>query len=975
MPDTPQTSAPQTSDSQQHSGPLVTRIVSAPEPFDRPAAERALAAVRETAAIPAEAEALLTGVFGCAPYLARLARRFPADLSAMLAEAPERRLQAELAAIAKAATAETQSALDAALRQAKARVHLLTALADLGGVWALEQVTGAITAAADAALAAAIAAHARFLGAEDGAPGYFIVALGKQGARELNYSSDIDIAAFYDPDLMPAPAGAADPGQFAVRLTKGVVASLSRQTNDGYVFRTDLRLRPDPSSNPVAVSVDAAARYYESAALTWERAAWIKARPVAGDMSAAAEFMQLFQPFVWRRSMDYAAIGEIAAIMRQIEEGGGGEDDGVAGLDIKRCAGGIRHIEFFTQMQQLLWGGREEALRLSGTLPGLAALTAEGKVEPEEAKTLAAVYRRLRDVEHRIQMLEDQPTQDIPEGEADRARLALLCGAPSREAFEAEILSITSDACAICAALFADAPRPESPLVFEGPEPGAAALRALDELGFEDPAAAWEIISRWCAGGPRAMRSDRARVLARKLAPRIAQEIAAAASPAATLARFDEFVRALPAGVQILSMLEREPRLLADIIDVLALSPRLARELAERPDALEAFLAFDPEELAPDVLEQRIAEEIGSAPDLEAALDRARRLTRETMFLIAMGVLRGQDTADHASDFYVTLAGALIRALLPWVQSDLRRRYGAMEGQFAVIALGSFGASEMTVRSDTDIVMVYDASPDAESDGDRPLYAETYYGRLAQRFVSALTAPTAEGTLFRIDLNLRPHGSAGPIASRLSAYENYYRTEAWTWELMALTRARVVAGDPALADRLTALIREVLTRPREAPVVAAAVADMRGRLMQEKPPSGFWDLVQSPGALTDVRFTVQYLQLVCAASRPSVIKGHTRTAIAALKDAGALSRAEAAALDASAELHLDLRQILALADEGPADPENASIRLKTRLARAAGAADIDALKRRLRHVRAAARTVFETRVLNAATESGSRSVE
>lgn len=948
---------------------LASRIVHMPEAFDPAAARDALAAVGAEGRLPEEAERLLIGAFGSAPYLARLARRFPNEVSTMLRQPPEEALEAELTALAEAGTADNADVLDTALRRGKAKIHLLSALADLGGVWDLDEVTSAMTRTADAALAAALSAHARLLRLKDDrAPGYFIVALGKHGAGELNYSSDIDIAAFYDPEAEDALDA-----ETAVRLTRRIVASLSRQTMDGYVFRVDLRLRPDPLSTPIALSADAATRYYESAAQTWERAAWVKARVAAGDAAAGADFLSSFRPFIWRRSMDYGAIGEFAAIMRQI---GDEESTGYApGLNIKRCPGGIRHIEFFAQAQQLLWGGRDDSLRSPQTLAALTALLNAGKITVDDCAILAGAYRRLRDIEHRIQMLADKPSQEIPLDASDRARLAMLSGTPSIAEFEKEVLNVTGRARAICGRLFADVPRPETPLLFEGPEPGGTTLRCLTGLGFDDPAAAWAMFNGWVAGQPRALRSGRARALARRLAPRIAEEIGGTASPGATLVRFDEFLRALPAGVQILSMLEREPKALTDLIDTLALSPRLARDLAGRPDALEAFLALDLKELAPEALEQRIGGEIGSARDLEEALDRARRLTRETMFLIAMAVLREEENADHASEFYVALAGALIRALLPWVERDFRRRYGTMDGAFAVIAFGSFGASEMTVRSDTDIVMVYDAPEGAQSQGERPLYAETYFGRMAQRFVSALSAPTAEGLLFHIDLKLRPFGDAGPVASAYSAYEHYYRSQAWTWELMALTRARVVAGSPSLGARLTGLIRDVLVQPRDAGAVARDVADMRARLMREKPPAGFWDLAQSPGALTDVRFTVQYLQLTHAARTPSVLRPHTRDAIVALKEAGALSDAEAAALNGSAQMHLDLAQLFALAAEGSFDPETATPRLQARLARACGVNDLGELRARIETVRRAARQVFENRVGQAATESAGDAVQ
>ncbi|HKP79100.1 MAG TPA: glutamine-synthetase adenylyltransferase, partial [Phenylobacterium sp.] len=422
--------------------------------LDARAAERAREIIAETVWTPELAQAwpALEPVFGASPYLAGLARRDPKRLVALLADDPDARLD-DILRRAVAVADLMPEAAQAPLRLLKQELHLLTALADLGGVWDLDQVTGALTRFADASVAAALTSAARgeldagrltsLGGGERGpVPGWFCIAMGKQGAFELNYSSDIDVSVFFDPEALTAVlAPGVETQALAVRLTHRVSELMQAKTPDGYVFRMDLRLRPDPSSTPPAVPVPAALEYYESVGQNWERAAFIKARACAGDLAAAKAFLGELVPYIWRKNLDFAAIADIHSIKRQIHAHKVDERVSAKGVDLKLGRGGIREIEFYVQTQQLILGGRHPELRSPRTLDALWALRDAGHVAAETAAELTEAYRRLRAVEHRIQMLEDEQTHRLPEADADRKRVAALCGPAPLRSFDAAITS------------------------------------------------------------------------------------------------------------------------------------------------------------------------------------------------------------------------------------------------------------------------------------------------------------------------------------------------------------------------------------------------------------------------------------------------------------------------------------------------------------------------------------------------------
>ena len=963
--------APPLAQALQPCGPIV----------DAAAAERA----RETLAEAAAAEGwttrleaawpALAPVFAASPYLSGLARRSPTGLHQILSAEPAACLE-DLIDEAKAAGADPAGG-GARLRRAKGRLHLLTALADLGGVWGLDQVTGALTRFADAAVGSALqiaVAEARERGrlkpaeadAEAGPlPGLFVIAMGKHGAFELNYSSDIDISIFYEPEALPVANGV-EPQGFAVQLTQRLAQLLQERTAEGYVFRVDLRLRPDPAATPPAVPVEAALEYYETVGQNWERAAFIKARACAGDLPRAQAFVEELKPFVWRRYLDYAAIADIHSIKRQIHLHKTDERLTAPGHNLKLGAGGIREIEFYVQTQQLILGGRDPALRSCRTLDALAALEQAGQATPEAARDLAQAYERLRAWEHRVQMIGDEQTHKLPEADDARRRVAALSGARTLKGFDAEVARTLKAVNRRYGELFPE----EEPLasrfgslVFTGVEDDPETLETLGRIGFSDPERVSQTIRAWHHGRINATRSERGRELFTRLAPRLLEAAQASGAPDVAFNRFVDFFAGLASGVQVQSLLLAETRLLDLLVRVLAYAPELARTLARRPAALDALL--DPDFFAPFRAEdvRTIGEAAAAAGGFEDAMDAVRRVHREQAFRIGVQVMSGVASAEEAGGAFAELADACIRALAPASLAEVDRLAGAFPGEVAVVALGKCGSREMTARSDLDLMTFYRPEDPAAASAAKAWGAETFYGRFTQRLVAALSAPTAEGGLYEVDLQLRPSGTSGPVAVSFRAFESYYDSSAETWELLALTRARVVwASSPGFAQAAQAAIEAALRRSRDPVACARDVQEMRALMERERPPSGFWDLKLSPGGLVDIEFAAQYLQIVHAAAG-GPLQAHTVGALAALLERGLAPAREAAELTRAWTLQQNLSQLLKLALPDNADPDAEPKGFRQLMARAGGSRDFAGLHRKLERIRGRARLAFVS-VLN-----------
>ena len=913
-----------------------------------------------TAAWPA-----LVPVSGASPYLAGLMRRRPAHLRRMLETDPTEHL-ADMLSRTDALDGEPE-AMKQPLRILKADLHLMTALADLGGVWSLDEVTDALSRFADAACRAALRAvgaeqraRGRLVSPPDDArgpvPGLFGLAMGKHGANELNYSSDIDISLFYEPRLLTLALREGEEMQdFANRVARGVAGLLTERTADGYVFRVDLRLRPDPSSTPPVVAAPAALAYYESVGQNWERAAFIKARPVLGDMRSAGRFLKALVPFIWRRSLDYAAVLDIQAIKRQIHVHKTGEGLDAAGANLKLGRGGIREIEFYAQTQQLILGGRDPKLREPRTLDALNALSAAGHVPPQVVEELSAAYVELRGLEHRVQMLDDEQTHRLPEDPERRAAVAALAGQGDLAAFDAAVEALLMDVNQRYGELFEGGEELDSAygsLVFTGVENDPETLATLSRMGFAEPASVADTIRSWHHGRIPATRTERGRELFTRLAPRLLEALARSGAPDAAFPRFATFFSGLAAGVQVQALFLNQPKLFEMVVGVMAFAPRLARTLGRQPAALDGVLdARFLTDLTEDTgLTEQMMREAGEEGDFEGAMNAVRRLHREQLFRIGLHALTGRAGPEAAGRGYAALADAAMRTLAPAALAETERLGGDFPGAVAVVALGKAGSREMTAGSDLDLMTLYEA-PDGAMSAIKGWSADVFYVRFTQRLISALSAHTAEGGLYEVDMRLRPTGSKGPVSVRLAAFDDYYAGEAETWEFMVLTRARVVwASDPAFGDRVAETLERVLRRPRPGVDVAADVRKMRALMDRERRPHGFWDLKLSPGGQVDAEFAAQYRQLQAAAGGGPL----TVSTLEALNDDPVLAEAW--------RLQQRISHLLSAAFEGRVDPEAEPSMFQLRLAEAAGAPDFETLKRELTDLRARARAAFERAV-------------
>jgi len=922
-----------------------------------PESREAPGAVAETA----EGAALLRCIFGHSPFLGQCLLADPRLLGELAESGIEACYERTLADCRRPELAACERAeIEAVLRRARRRVALLTALADISGAWSLLQVTEALSAFADAALDAALAhllraAHEReeLVLADPEQPlrncGFAILGMGKYGARELNYSSDIDLILIHDPQRIDyRRSRGVQEGM--VRLARELARMIDERTAEGYVFRTDLRLRPDPGATPLSLSVNAALAYYESQGQNWERAAMIKARAVAGDRDLGRWFLRELTPFVWRKHLDFWAIQDIHSIKRQIQAHKGGAAIAVEGHNIKLGRGGIREIEFFVQTQQLIYGGRDPGLRTLRTLDGLEALAAAGRVERGAAEEMAAAYTFLRTLEHRLQMVDDQQTHSLPASAQGVAAIAAFMGFADAAAFRETLLHHLGAVERHYAELFEEAPSLAGPgnLVFTGGEPEPRTLETLAELGFRDGERVFNLVRTWHHGRYRSTRSVRARQILTELMPALLQALGEASDPDAALGRFDAFIAALPAGVQLFSLLYQNPTLLEMLAEILGRAPALAERLSKRPALLDAVLDVDFFQPLPEAaaLRGQLGDSFGLCRDLQDRFDAARRWVADHRFQVGVQILLGRIEPDAAARSLTDLADVSVEALLETVEAEMARNHGRLPGGgLAVLGLGRLGAREMTLASDLDLVFVYDAEDTtAESDGAKPLAASVYYGRLAQRLIAALSAPTGEGLLYEVDPRLRPSGASGPIALSLAGYRRYLENDAWTWEHMALTRARVVAGEADFSARLREAIHAVLTAERDPEELLRGVDGMRRRIAAEHPGRSLWDVKYVAGGLYDLDFIAQYLQLREAAAHPGVLRGSSEAAFAGLAEIGVLSAEQATFLGGAACLWRQVQNYLRLTVGERFDPATAPLGLREALARAVGALDFETLE-------------------------------
>ncbi|HIJ37922.1 MAG TPA: bifunctional [glutamine synthetase] adenylyltransferase/[glutamine synthetase]-adenylyl-L-tyrosine phosphorylase [Rhodospirillaceae bacterium] len=904
---------------------------------------------------------LILSVFGNSPFLSQSLKSESQLLQQLFRDGPDSMFTALLTKLqSEENPLASTEVLKSQLRIARRRASLIIALADIANCWQLEQVTGALSALAQLAVQQSVR-HLLSRAHQSGelmlpdpdhpelASGLVVLAMGKLGARELNYSSDIDLMVFYDSDKVDY-RGRRSIQEMFVRMVRELVGILEDRTGDGYVFRVDLRLRPDPGATPVAVSVLAAETYYEGSGQNWERAALIKARQIAGDEAAGAAFFDFLRSFIWRKHLDFAAIQDIHSIKRQITAHKGGGKIAVAGHNIKLGRGGIREIEFFAQTQLLIWGGRDPNLRQPGTCQALAALASAGHLDPQAAKDLTDAYGFLRRVEHRLQMIDDQQTQTLPADPLRLRAVAVFLGYEDSPAFAAALTAILQTVEAHYARLFEDGlPLDDSGnLVFTGTEAEPETLKTIEGMGFKAADAISRQIRSWHHGRVKATRSTRAREILTELTPTLLKALANTADPDAAFLRFDSFLSRLPAGVQLFSLFANNPALLDLVAEIMGDAPRMADWLAANPSLLYGVLSADffapPGSAAELTLELDLA--LAQSNDFQEMLDVARRWTNEQKFRVGVHILRGLTEPPQAGRHLSDLAEAALAALQPRVEAEFARIHGCISGgSLAIVAMGKMGSQEMTAISDLDLILVYDTpDPQSTSDGAKPLSASAYYARLTQRIINAITAKTGEGTLYEVDMRLRPSGNAGPIATSLPAFVAYQADSAWTWEHMALTRARVITGSPALRQSIESTVTATLTAPRDAEKLRDDVADMRRRMAAELHDASAWDVKHQRGGLVDLEFIVQYLKLRWAHTHPSVLRSNTSEALQQMIALGLIDPESGEHLLAALRLWTTVQQLLRQTIEGAFRETHAPKRLRDILVHATGNPHFEALK-------------------------------
>ncbi len=867
------------------------------------------------------------------------------------------------------------------LRRMKAEAALLIALADIGGVWPVMRTTRALTELADTAVGAAVrfllreaAARGKLKPADLKNPeqgsGHIVLAMGKMGAFELNYSSDIDLIVFYDPEA-PALADKDDATAFHVRIARGLVKLLQERTADGYVFRVDLRLRPDPASTQVAVSTEAALNYYGSVGQNWERAAMIKARACAGDIGAGEAILA---------QLATLHLAKISRLCRGRRHRGAQAADPCLprprryrGRRPQHQARPRRHPRGRVLRSDPAARRRRppsRTARCRDTLTTLAALADGGWIGKDARTELDAAYRFLREIEHRLQMVADDQTHTLPPDREGLERFARFAGFKDRDAFAQKLLDHLRKVQRQYIKLFEDSSARAEELALSFPEDAddRDTLNRLGAMGYRQPLEVSATVRRWLAGSYSSLRGEFARGQFAELVPVLLDRLARTENPEAALNAFDLFIGGLARGARLFSLLKQNPDLVTLVALTLGTAPRLADILSRYPEAMDALLEPTFFGALPDEakLEAGLRRSLGDVQSYEDFLDGLRMFSQEQMFLIGARILSGTVSAEQAGGAFARLADVVIRALHIRVEEMFVETHGRIRGQqTALLALGKLGGREMTATSDLDLIIVYDFDPEhPQSDGARPLYGAQYFARLTQRLISALSSQTNYGALYQVDMRLRPSGRSGPVATSIDAFKSYQETEAWTWEHLALTRARVVSGPPEFAARVEAVIGAVLRRERDAAVTAEDVVEMRQAIAKERDEDARWDLKYAAGGLIDLEFIAQYLQLAHSAAKPEILDTSTQRALDKAWQLGVLSAEQADVLRPAARLYHNLTQVLRLCLPGPFDPKTAGAGLLGLLCRAADLPNFATLDAHLAETRQRVRASFN-RILEA----------
>ncbi len=817
-----------------------------------------------------------------APFLARALDRQP-ELYALLRQGDGE------AALQWARQSGVSQDIGVALRQERLALATAIAIGDLAGAFPLTRVVAELSGFADRALDQAIRSAIAERTGEDGAMGFIALALGKQGAGELNYSSDIDPILLYDPETLPRKPSD-DPGDVAQRYARRIVKLLSENTVEGYVQRVDLRLRPASEISPLAVSLATAVSHYQGDALAWERAAFTRARSAAGDIAAGEAFLDAIRPFVWRSHLDFGAIEEIRELTVRIRENHHGPVGPGPGFDVKRGRGGIREIEFYAQTHQLIHGGRDPSLRVRGTRMALDALAKAGRIEAGHAAVLGETYDRLRTIEHRLQMVNDRQTHSLPDGEA-LDRVAALDGLKDGAALIEELSECTQKSGQIYEELIGARPSTPSPV-----SESTALADQLDRLGFDDPDKLAGRIGNWRDGRFQSLRSRQAIEAFDRVLPALLDVFARSDDPARAITRWEGILERASSAVALFRLLNARPALIERLVAALTLAPILADEISRRPELLDSLLDLEP--LQFPVLVSSIVERMqrrAQRDDYEAQLDCIRVVTGEDRLALGIRLIEAECSPRAIAGALSATAEAAVTLAAKAAENEFARSHGRIAGgELVVLGLGRLGGGALTHASDLDMIYLFTGDYRAESDGRRPLGGTLYFNRLATRVTAALSVPTAQGPLYEVDTRLRPQGNQGPLAVSMEAFAKYQREAAWTWEHMALARARVIVGSAEVQDQLAEVVNEVFGRERDMNQLRGAVLKMRSEIAKHKQSRGELDVKLMRGGLVDIEFLVHFLQLregrQFLKSESGALDPDLESAIAALVDAGLLPR-------------------------------------------------------------------------------------
>ncbi len=882
---------------------------------------------------PTPTRQLLT-ILGASPFLAGILCRRASFFEGLFFQSQfehrktEEQMNTELQQII-ADTADTAT-LKQGLRCYKAQEMLRIGGRDLCGMAELEEVTAELSSLAAATLQRAFEVCSLQLQAEYGIPlldategepekeaEFTILGMGKFGGCELNFSSDVDLIYFYTSDHGQT-TGIPDPvrgvrnqislHQYFIRLSEIISKAIGQATDDGFVFRVDLRLRPEGNSGEMANSIAGAEIYYESWGQSWERSAMLKARPVAGSKALGELLLKRLEPFIYRRHLDYAMIEDIKVMKQKIDRSLTREREGE--LNLKLGQGGIREIEFFIQALQLINAGKKPLLRERNSLKALSLLCKEELITPDERDSLGSAYRFLRTVEHRIQVVNEQQTHNLPTRPEEITALARRCGFNNCDEFLMTLQQHRDNVSAIFRDLFYTSEE-ELPsqvnarvaFLFDPEADPDLCMDILEEKGFRNPEAAYESLTILRKGGTHGYLTERARRQLDRIAPLLFQEVLNSPDPPMALANLEKFLAACRrARGTYYALLAENAEIIKVLISLFATSQFLSRTFIQHPEVLDALVsrAYAQNIKEPRALSEELAEQINQVTHYEDKLNQLRRFRNEEFLRVALNDIYGHTPQGQTARQLSLIADACLQQALSISREELVTRYGLPychetdgprhEAEFAIIGLGKLGGMELNYHSDLDIIFIYEGEgktqPVAGTDPDRfrPQTNQQYFARLAQRIISVLSVMTQEGHVYEIDTQLRPSGNQGPLVTSLPAYRDYHQNSAASWERQALIKARVVAGATNLATSFDALTAQTVYERPVADNLAAEIYRLRQRMEKElgKEDNQHRNIKTGRGGMVDVEFLAQYLQLCHGQAHPNLRCRNTLDALSAL---------------------------------------------------------------------------------------------